>query len=134
MGIKTLEDLYVDYCNSHPPCNPQDKAIAAVKRVRSHELTHQFGINSCIPNGHDNNNAWCGEVGGSCVSTDPVCNSVQWCAMHNLMMTGTRPSDTSLCQMSTGIIRLDCSDLSSNSDCPTDCSDDRSVLTNTDPE
>ncbi|MCI0447849.1 hypothetical protein L0152_32120, partial [bacterium] len=95
---------------------------------------------------HDGGNAWCGEVGGSCVSQPPKpeCrepnnqDDVQWCVMHGAPTIGTsdppKIPDYALCQLSTGIMRLDCSDLSSNILCAPNCSDSNSVRTNTDPE
>ena len=66
------------------------KLEATNRKTTRHELAHQFHVNKCSPPlEHDPRNAWCGELGGSCVN--PIA-MIEWCPMHD----GAAPMDNDM--------------------------------------
>jgi hypothetical protein len=108
-----------------PSCSGSELVLYGQETV-DHELAHQFRVNGCDSGGHDQNNAWCGDAGGSCVK--PALGS-QYCLMHSY-------DSNSNAMRTSGVNRLDCDDLAGQGpSCGIPaCAEGISVRTDTDPE
>lgn len=108
-------------------CSASDLVLYGRETV-DHELAHQFRVNGCdvAGNGHDSNNAWCGNSGGSCIKSSL---GTQYCLMHVA-------DSNSNAMRTSGYNHLDCDDVAAQgSACGVpQCTDGVSVRTDTDPE